>query len=109
MDDIEILRVCNKLAKPYGLTVEFLAPVGIMAVGVGGDQRTLGRPVVARGRWPGWKALAALSTAICNQTPTNRVTFDITPGPRWLRWILLALLILVGAGMIAVLIFLALA
>ncbi len=78
MDDAEILRICNEIANPHGLTVEFVAAEGIMAIGVGGDCRTVARPVVLVGPFSRHEVLAAVSTKICNDTPTNRVTYDIT-------------------------------
>ncbi len=75
MSDAEALKAANKVVAPHGLRAEFLGDS--RTVGVGGDKRTYSRTIVLVGPFPGWEALASLSTKISNETGINRVTFEL--------------------------------
>ena len=72
---VEILEQINVLAAPYGLRAEYLG--NFSTVGVQGDDRSYTPTVVLIGPHPGDEDLAALSRAISNNTPVNRVTFEL--------------------------------
>ena len=79
----EILQQINGIVAQYGLRAEYLE--GIQTVGVQGDDRSYTPTVVLVGPFPGHEVLATLSSKISNDTPVNRVTFELarreTPWP----------------------------
>ena len=78
MDEETILSVANEIANPFGLHAEIFD--GIRSVGVTGDYRSYTSVINLIGPFPGYEALAKISSDICNRTPVNRVTFQITEG-----------------------------
>lgn len=75
----QILDRVKAIVAPHGLNAEFLE--GILSVGVQGDDRTYTPVVVLNGPHPGWEILERLSSQISNETPVNRVTFEVATRP----------------------------
>lgn len=71
----EVLAQISRIVASHGLSAEYLPD--IFSVGVQGDDRTYSRVVVLVGPFPGWDALAELSSRISNETPVNKVTFEL--------------------------------
>lgn len=75
MSDEEALNIAQRIATCFGLMAEFVP--NAKSVGVGGDSRTYTRVICLTGAFPGHKILAQVSAEISNQTPVNRVIFEI--------------------------------
>jgi hypothetical protein len=76
----EILRQINDIVRPYWLSAEYSEA---HSVGVQGDARTYTPVIVLVGPYPGHLILRKLSNKITNNTPVNRVTFELAAKGKW--------------------------
>ena len=75
MEEVEILKIANEVARPYGLQAEIFE--GIKSVGVIGDSRSYTPVVNLIGPFPGYEALAKISSEITGRARIIRVTFQL--------------------------------